>query len=115
MTDPTDVFDAIHRSVESLLRGRGFHVSEERAHPRAFGSRHVVYSRGASLVRLTWDGKERWFVLEASLKPDDSGRPAWLDLGVQRWDPTAHLEARRDEVVDSLLGSLSDYLGQERE
>jgi hypothetical protein len=113
MTDPTDVFDAIHRSAETVLRGHGFHVSEARTYPQAFGSRSVVYSRGQSLVRLTWDGKERWFVFEASPRSDDAGRPAWFDLAVQRWEPTTPFDAYRDEVVGGLLRSLSGYLASD--
>jgi hypothetical protein len=90
-------FDPILDALQPELAAGGFELVEARGHPEAFGSRYATFGDGARLVRLVWDGKERWFVLEgddASHYRLSSGGPVWVDLTLQRFEPR-EADARR--------------------
>jgi hypothetical protein len=59
---PTDAFDEIINALEPQLAAGRFVLVEQKEHPEAFGGRYATFSDGVKYVRLTWDGREQWFV-----------------------------------------------------
>jgi hypothetical protein len=64
------------------------------------------------VLRLTWDGKERWFVLEADPAPDRNpgGRPVWIDLTLQRYDPRQADAKWVSEVAEDVRAAFLDFV-----
>jgi hypothetical protein len=104
---PHEVFDALAAVVATVVTGHGFHEETDEEHPQAFGSRARTWRSGRELIRMTWDGKDQFFVVEASDEPDVSGRPVWVDVDLRRWEPGF----RDDIVTRELRARLIEYFG----
>ena len=67
-------------AMEERLRPAGFRRVHEQHHPRAFGSREIIWAGPDRVLQLVWDGKDEWIILQA--------RPAtgvqWQDLHIER-------------------------------
>ena len=58
------------------LLARGYVVETEFDSPDSFGSWYKDYIRPDQRVRLLWDGRDQWFVLQ--------GGKQWRDLAIRR-------------------------------
>jgi len=76
MGSPGNAFEEVGR----YLTGLKFRLIEDVYDAQAFGSRYVVYSRGTQDVRLIWDGKEEWLLLELGNAATDD----WTELRRER-------------------------------
>jgi hypothetical protein len=76
MGNPGTAFEELNRE----LRGRGFELIEDVSDPEAFGSRYATYSREAESIRLIWDGKDEWLVLQRR----STSETAWNDIAIER-------------------------------
>ena len=63
------------RLHEGLL-ARGYAVEASLDSPESFGSWYKDYLRSDRRVRLIWDGRDQWFVLQ--------GGSTWRDLAIKR-------------------------------
>jgi len=62
--------------LDEGLLARGYAVEATQENPESFGSWYRDYVRGEKRVRLIWDGRDRWFVLQGGKK--------WHDLAIKR-------------------------------
>ena len=89
MGSPGSAFD----HVSTALEARGFTLAEDENHPEAFGSRFMIYEKDADSIRLVWDGKQEWLMLQRGGSDDT----AWREIGLVRVGREvagpAHLEA----------------------
>ena len=60
MGNPGTAFEDIARDLTEL----DFVLIEDVCDEKAFGSRYAHYQRGDENLRLSWDAKEEWLVLE---------------------------------------------------
>jgi hypothetical protein len=104
-------FDRILEAIQPVLLAHRLHLIEQETHPEAFGSRHIIYGDESLHVRLVWDGKERWFVLEVDESPGRTKWPGWIDLTLQRFDPQQATSKWVDEVIEDVRAALVDHLG----
>jgi hypothetical protein len=104
-------FDRVLEAIQPVFLAHGLHLIEEERHPEAFGSRHTTYGDESLHVRLVWDGKEQWFVLEVDESPGRTAWPGWIDLTLQRFDPQQATSKWVDEVIEDVRAALVDYLG----
>ncbi|HEU0014939.1 MAG TPA: hypothetical protein VFQ45_14725 [Longimicrobium sp.] len=75
-----DDFDALLGALQPLLARYGLEQVEDDAWTgRPFGSRYATFAAGDRQVRIVYEGRDRWFVIEA-LQPRSAGSPAWTDL-----------------------------------
>ena len=104
-------FDKVLAAFEGDLRQHGFVVVEASEHPESFGSRAAIFSDGQRIVRLTWDGKEHWFVLEADPNPrlNVGGKPVWIDLTLQRYDEGQADATRVSEVAEDVRAAFLEF------
>jgi hypothetical protein len=65
--------DPLQRDLDPVLHAVGFRLEVDRDHAEAFGSRHCEWRRGAEEIRILWDGKERWLLVEYS--PNRTAKP----------------------------------------
>src|SRR6266536_2381638 len=75
MGNPGNAFEDIGRD----LAGLKFTLVEDVCDEQAFGSRYAHYRRGDENVRLIWDGKEEWLVLEGRHEDER----AWKELCIE--------------------------------
>lgn len=104
---PSEAFRLIMEVIRPTLIGQGFTLHEEREHTEAFGSRYAIFVSGDEGIRLEWDGKERWFVLEHAPDSVYSKHPPWIDLQLARWGD----ELTREDVcqiAEEFNNQLSD-------
>ncbi len=59
------MLDLLLHDMEERLGTAGFKRVHEQEHPQAFGSREIVWAGPTGVLRLVWDGKESWIILEA--------------------------------------------------
>jgi hypothetical protein len=95
------IFDEAAIELARALEPHGFRVSERIPPPDSFGHRLLGYRRGTEGVRLIWDGREEWFLLQQSSGVLD-GEPPWTDLVWERYDPQADPSARVAEIPATL-------------
>lgn len=105
-------FDQILDALSPDLVAGGFELVEAREHPESLGSRYATFSDGRRFVRLTWDGKEQWFVLEGDDEPEyrpESGHLVWLDLTLQRFDPWQADSKWVAEVIEDVTEAFRQF------
>lgn len=105
----TDIaFERILQSIKPVLIKNGFAEVERKGHPQVFGSCYITFKDNKEFIRLVWDGKEKWFVLEcASI---ESLTPAWLDILLQYFKPNVDDADVVEEIAQDLKSALSVYL-----
>ena len=86
-------------SVRDVLERVGFQLVENASHPEAFGSRYAVFQDNRRRLRLIWDGKEEWFVLD-----EQSGESA----GSQAWQEVITVRVGRSGITPSSLEILME-------
>lgn len=106
------MFDELDRGLGQLLQAAGLVRGETASHPEAFGSRYSVYVGPHFSLRLTWDGKEGWFVLECDRLPGAASPGPWVDLSLQRYDPARGDERRVAELREDIHAAARSFIGQ---
>ena len=87
--------------VQALLRTRGLPVSEVAGHPEAFGSWCVTLDTQPRL-RVLWDGKDTWLIVQKETSEKFRGASVWQDL----WIGRAPEEQTGNAALLAVLGSL---------
>ena len=64
------------------------------------------------MIRLTYDGKNHWFVLEGDPEPqrNATGQPVWLDLTLQRYDPSLADAKWVAEVTEDVRAAFLNFV-----
>jgi hypothetical protein len=104
-------FDRVLAAVLPLYTEHGLRLVDARDDPQAFGSRYVTFGDASRHLRLTWDGKEKWFTLEVDEEPGKTKWEGWIDLTLQRFDPAEATDRWIEEIIEDVRGALTDYLG----
>ncbi len=92
------MLDYLLDDMEKRLAPANFKRVHEQEHPRAFGSREIVWAGQQRVLRLTWDGKDEWIILEA--RPSDGIK--WQEVHIERVGRDG-LDQRGREVVLAAL------------
>ena len=106
---------AFHQILDALvpaLVGQNFELFEAGNDPHAFGSQFASFSDGSRFVRLTWHGKGHFFVLEGDNSPEwrpPSGQPVWLDLTLQRFNPTEANQKWVSEIIEDVTKAFHEF------
>ena len=95
MGSPGDAF----LDISQALTGMNFKLTEDTYDEQAFGSRYAIYQRNLDEVRLVWDGREEWLLLETR----GEGEKAWKELWIERIGRAtagaANIEALRSALM----------------
>ena len=113
MVNTETAYKKILSLVEPCLREHGVLVLEEMSHPQSFGSRCTVFGNGLEGIRLIWDGKESWFVLEQIPENSHTVPHGWADISSTI--PNLHHEGEDavEEIAMEFNKQLSAYFGDE--
>jgi len=96
------MLDFLLNEVEAELKASGFRRVHDQKHPQAFGSRELVWAGTKQVVRLVWDGKESWILVQT--RPSDGIK--WKDVVLERVGRDGIDEAGRVRVVAALRAFL---------
>ena len=113
MLSGTDAFGQLLAVLAPLFATHNFRLRESAEHPQSFGSRYAVFEDANCQIRLVWDGKEQWFVLEVDEMPGQTEWPDWADITLQRYDPRTGTQAVVNEIAADVRTALADYLGDD--
>jgi hypothetical protein len=104
-------FRQILEAIELPLRRSGFSKVEEKSHPESFGSRYITFGDGEEFIRLTWDGKQEWFVLESIPASSVTFETGWADILLQFFKPKRDGAGVVGEIAQDMKAALCGYLG----
>jgi hypothetical protein len=108
MISTETAFEKILQSIKPILIEGGFWEVERKSHPEAFGSCYITFKDEKEFIRLVWDGKEGWFVIESM--PIDSITPGWVDILLQFFKPNIDGSDVIEEIAEGMKMALSNYL-----
>ena len=112
MITPSQAFARIEASLRPILTSSGYVDTSSESRPDAFGSQLSVYTSPEARLRLTWDGKEGFFVLECDRLPNESTPGPWIDLTLQRFDPREGDDRWVGELCEDISAALRNYADQ---
>ena len=110
MISTETAFEQILGAIESPLTQRGFSKVEEKSHPEAFDSHYTTFGDGKEFIRLTWDGKEGWFVLESIPASSVTFETGWADILLQFFKPRQDGSKVVAEIAQDMKAALCAYL-----
>ena len=110
MISPSLVFESICVVIEPMLVADGFIKIEENKDPDYFGSQYITFEDNRERIRITWDGKEQWFVMETIPLNSPTCSSGWADILLQFFRPQEATEKTVKEIVADMSASLSAYL-----
>ena len=103
-------YEKIRDTIIPVLLDKGFTKLEEKHHPGDFGGCYMIFRDAKELIRLTWDGKEQWFVLESTPTTSVTVEAEWIDILLQFYNPGKDGSEVVDEIAEDLKIALLDYL-----
>jgi hypothetical protein len=83
----------------------GYQAAQFRHDDIVFGSCYLIWSNNVDALRLTWNGKECWFILEETMLPITM-QTQWQEIIVCPFDPDEHDEVYARGVIEDVLDSL---------
>jgi len=104
-------FERILEAIEPHLAQSGFSKVEVKSHPESFGSRYITFGDGKEFIRLVWDGKEEWFVLESIPASSATFLSGWADILLQYFKPKSDGIDVAEEIAQDMKVALCEYLG----
>jgi hypothetical protein len=109
MSSPQNTIERIFMQAESeistkLLR-EGFCLQKQVISEEAFGSRYTVWmhQKDRQALRLVWDGKEGWFVVEESPFSDNSEPNSWAEIVLVPFDKTNTENTYNESIIRELV------------
>jgi hypothetical protein len=104
-------FEKVRKMIQSILLKHSFTKIEEKFYPEIFGSCHVIFQNPQEQIRLIWDGKEHWFLLESISDLPETYKSGWTDILLQPFKPGHDRPEAVDKIAEDLKIALLDYLG----
>jgi hypothetical protein len=101
-------YNRIKIALDTKLIAQGYQIAHEQFDDKVFGSRYVVWSNNEDALRLIWDGKERWFVLEVADALPFSSNTAWEEIVLISYDAQNRNESYVSNIIKEIVDSLSD-------
>jgi hypothetical protein len=110
MISANSVFELICAELQLILVFHGFSKSEDEYHPETFGSRFVAFDGPKEKIRIIWDGKEQFFVIETIPIDSITYRSGRADIILRFFRAEDATDERVSETVSAMSVALSDYL-----
>ena len=104
-------FEKIRQTIEPVLLEHDFNNIEEECNPEISGSCYAIFQNAQEQIRLTWDGREYWFLLQSISDLSNTNRLRSTDIWLQLFNPEQSEPETVDNIADHLKTALLDYLG----
>ena len=108
MKPVNDIYDRIEYKLTQKLGMQGYHLTNTEYQEEAFGSRYTIWKNEERqfAVRLLWDGKESWFIVEESPYGKGQEPISWGDLVIVPFDKNIQNEKYNKEIVDAVVDEI---------
>ena len=100
------VYNAVKTSLTERLGHQGYLVIEDTAPDPLFSSRFVTWSNNADLIRFTWDGKERMFLIEVTGDLPLTAQSNWVVLSLTLFNPAYESNDYLQSIIARVIQSL---------
>lgn len=103
-----ETYILVKEELNTKLINQGYSITTEAYHKESFGSRYCVWVNLDELfaIRLIWDGRDSWFILEESPASKTQEKFAWADIGVFPFDANNNELSYRAEIVQSIVNEI---------
>lgn len=100
-----DTCELIKESLNNTLSKKGYQLIKQEYHKESFGSRFFVWvnRNDKHCLRLIWDGKDSWFILEESPYVNDFEKVAWADVTIVPFDSNVENADYKKELINSII------------
>jgi hypothetical protein len=88
--------------AKEAVEKSGLAIAESAYHASTFGSWYLVV-KCTPQCRLTWDGKERWFVIEEATTQKVKNSYAWQDVWLCRAGNKQNLQLAINKLIEKAL------------
>lgn len=102
----TKTYNQVKLALMDKLTHQGYQPVHEEHHDPVFDSRYIIWSNNQEAMRLTWDGKENWFILQITEDLPIRALTRWDEIAVTPFDSKNSNEADIRAVTESFLSSL---------
>jgi hypothetical protein len=107
--EPSEIVKQTWQQMVERLNTRfsseGYEVVHFQNDDMVFGSCYIMWSNNEEALRLTWDGKECWFILEETILPIQPLAP-WSEIATIPFDPDVHDTLYAKAIIDKMIASL---------
>ncbi len=110
--DELDFIDETYVSIENELTEKiysdNFRKTEYEIYPESFGSRYTIWKNFETFcaIRLIWDGKDSWFIIEESPFSKNSEPDSWADLVIVPLDSTKIGLEYKQQIIQDLINEI---------
>ncbi|MDB5116686.1 MAG: hypothetical protein JWQ79_2178 [Mucilaginibacter sp.] len=102
-------YQKIKNILHAYLNNIGYEIINEQHHDEVFGSRYIVWSNHQKGVRLIWDGKDSWFVLQVSTALPILNTTSWVEIQCNPYDISESSPESIDKVSEEMLDAIVNY------
>ena len=104
----TETYKAIENKLTKKLLSDNFQMTESKNHPESFGSRYTVWKNFETLyaLRLIWDGKDSWFIIEESPFTKKTEPNSWADLVIVPVDTSKTGLDYKQQIISDLINEI---------
>ena len=103
-----ETYEAVENELTKKLQSDNFQKTESENHPDSFGSRYTVWKNFETLyaLRLIWDGKDSWFIIEESPFTKNSEPNSWVDLVIVTVDNSKTGLDYKQQIIHDLINEI---------
>jgi len=83
-----------------LIAGRAI-IKDDRYHKEAFGSWYIIIEATPD-IRLVYDGKENWIIIEQKTARVFNGLPVWSEIWIARNPAEADLDSATQKLTEMI-------------
>lgn len=104
----TETYDAIENKLTEKLLPDNFHKVVSKNHSESFGSKYTVWKNLEKLVaiRLIWDGKDSWFIIEESPFTKETEPNSWADIVIVPFDNSIVGAKYKQQIINDLINNV---------
>ena len=104
----SETYEAIEKELTQKLQSDNFQKTESENHLESFGSRYTIWKNFETLsaLRLIWDGKDSWFIIEESPFTKKSEPNSWADLVIVPLDDSKMGLEYKQQIINDLINEI---------
>jgi hypothetical protein len=101
-------YQLIKNALVDKLGKQGYVIVEEREDDRIYGSRFAIWSNNEDMLRFTWDGKEKVFLIETTNEMPISPMTSWTVLNITPYSINALTHESIYTLADSVVHGIDN-------
>lgn len=103
----TTLYQQLKATITHKLNEQGYETVHEQHDDIVFDSRYIIWSNNEEALRLTWDGKEGWFILEVTSILPLSAHTVWNEIKIVPLNEGGFNVHYSESLVEEMLNSLN--------